>query len=172
MEGACAGVPDGACDRREHELKSSDFRESGRSFVENGVEFVEVCAADSDFNYNSTILRLVDEGARFQPVSNRKYLFSTFCGVPLVFRLKIIGKLVSPVDGASGVLLAASRVHVRFLDVQVGVSFEILGDSLGGAFVGCARGSATFSGCAFSGAVFGAKTAVGAFVGLSTNGTL
>ena len=136
------------------------------------MEFVEVCAADPDFNYNSTILRLVDAGARFQPVSGRKYLFSTFCGAPLFFRLKVLGELVSPVDGASGVLLAASRVHVRFLDVQVGVSFEILGDSLGGAFVGCARGSATFSGCAFSGVVLGARTASGAFVGLSTNGSL
>ena len=153
------------------------LRESGRTFTETDDQgqnetYTEVCVADRDFNYNSTIVRVVDSGERFAPEAGKKYLFSLFCGSPIFFRLTVLGQLVSPVDGVSAILQAASQIETRFADVRVEADLQILGNSLGAAFVGYQRGPVTISNCTFAGALTGARTAAGAFVGVAKNGTL
>ena len=93
LEGECTGIIDAACDRKEYEFSADMFHESGRTFSEDSGEasgkdtYTEVCAADQSFNYNSTIVRLTDDGQRFEPSSGKKYLFSPFCGTPTFFRV-------------------------------------------------------------------------------------
>ena len=123
LDGVCSGIPDAACDQPEYEIRADTLRESGRVFQEDGSRtgesdgYVEVCTVNHNFNYNSTIVRLADSDNRFSPDPEKKYLFSPFCGSPIFFRLTVVGQLVSPVNGVSAILQAASQVQMHFVNV-------------------------------------------------------